>query len=77
MLTNLTYINFTVLSALVTDYGLDFAAKLVDLSLRKYLSFIFSAIPSYLLVMDLLGRTFISSSIMYKFVKEVIDILHY
>lgn len=63
LLTNLIYINFTILSALLSGYNLDFSTKSLTLCrFRMYFSFIFSAIPSYLLVSASLDRMFISSS---------------
>jgi len=63
ILTNLIYINFTMLSAVLSGYNSDFATKSLELCrLRMYVSFVFSAIPSYLLVLASLDRMFISSA---------------
>ncbi|UJR29469.1 hypothetical protein I4U23_010681 [Adineta vaga] len=63
MITNLIYIDFTAVSTVFSGYAMDFSIKSnLCCSIRMYLSYVFTAIPSYLLVMTSLDRMFISSS---------------
>jgi hypothetical protein len=63
MLSNLVYIDFTVLTTLLSGYGMDMSVRsTASCCIRMYISFVFSAIPSYLLVMASMDRMFISSS---------------
>ncbi|UJR33021.1 hypothetical protein I4U23_020481 [Adineta vaga] len=55
--------NFHNLLTVFAGYEMDFATKLtISCSFQMYLSYVFTAIPSYLLIMASLDRMFISSS---------------
>ncbi|CAF3752479.1 unnamed protein product [Adineta steineri] len=63
MITNLIYIDFTVLSTVFSGYGMDISTKSNLLCcIRMYMSYVFSAIPSYFLVIASMDRMFVSSS---------------
>lgn len=63
IITNLIYLDFTVLLVTLSGYGFDWANRSAAFCrLRMYFSFVFSTIPSYLLVMASWDRMCISSS---------------
>lgn len=62
MISNLIYLNFTVLSVVLSSYGFDFSIRSVPLCrLRMYMSYVFSIIPTYLLILASFDRMCISS----------------
>jgi len=62
MVTNLIYVDFTVLSTVFVGYGMDMSIKShFSCCMRTYLSYVFSACPSWFLVMASMDRMFVSS----------------
>jgi len=63
MITNLVYINFTILDVVLSGYGIDYSIQSdAFCRIRMYISLVFSIIPTYLLVMASFDRMCISSS---------------
>jgi hypothetical protein len=63
MVTNLIYIDFTVLSTAFAGYGMDMSIiSHFSCCMRTYMSYVFSACPSWFLVMASMDRMFVSSS---------------
>ncbi len=63
MISNLVYINFTILNVLLSGYGINYSIQSnAFCCIRMYISFVFSIIPTYLLVMASFDRMCITSS---------------